>query len=77
MITTVAFTDCLEAHRAAVALLASAGLGIAVTYTWSEFWHWYLRRSRTGGTPPVKDRDQPIGISIGILERLFLTTLVI
>ena len=74
----IALGDCLQTHRAAVALLMSAGLGIPVTFTWSEFWHWYLKRTRqVGETSPPKDRDRPIGISIGILERLVITSLVI
>lgn len=77
MTTAAAFGDCFQVYRSAIALFASAVLGIPLTFTWSEFWHWYLKRYRMVVPPTSPDRDRVIGISIGILERLFLTTLVI
>ena len=58
-----------------IALLASVVGGAFVTFIWSELWHAYLRRKMGG--QPLNDRARPIGITLGILERLLLTAFVL
>jgi hypothetical protein len=62
--------------RFGTALWISIFGGFIVTLAWSEGWHWYLRWK----FPTVfKTRDglRPIGITIGLIERGLITTLVV